>query len=143
MTTQAHMSARCSSGASKALAAGCRPARAALAARRPFLAPPQHHSTLADRRELRARAVSGAAETGAGQWRTVLGSPLTKDEAASLGKVLADSSTTTSSGSGNSSAQQACKAAAELLRAGLTKDTKDLVALEGAMLVAEQVCDQS
>jgi hypothetical protein len=72
-------------------------------------------------------------------WRGAEGTPLSKDEAASLRRVLAagagvgaaaDSSTLSASRAGELAA---------LIRSGLEKSAEDLSELEGAILAAEQV----
>jgi len=101
------------------------------------------------------RAASGAdvaRSTGSSAaWRTVEGSELAKQEAASLAKALAlaaasarpattASGATAAAGAATSgSLRETCDAAADLLRVGLSKGTKDLEGLEGAILITEQV----
>ncbi|KAI8474269.1 MAG: hypothetical protein J3K34DRAFT_137172 [Monoraphidium minutum] len=63
-------------------------------------------------------------------WMTVEGKPLTRDEAASLRAALAP---------GAAAPEGRGAALAELIRAGIAKGAKDLSALEGAILAAEQV----
>jgi hypothetical protein len=87
------------------------------------------------------RAVGGAERTAGGAaspWRGAGGAPLTKDEAASLRAVLAPPPGAAALGMGADPAEASQRAAA-LLLLGLSKQAQDLVALEGAVLVAEQV----
>jgi hypothetical protein len=85
-----------------------------------------------------AKPASLVQATPPSPWRSVEGAPLTKDEATSLRTILAAPPGAAVLGAGGDAAE-ICQRAAALLLLGLGKQAQDLAALEGAMLVAEQV----